>query len=194
MYRMRHDDGKPRHSRRQAGIHSRNRRIRPTTSRTLAALISILGPSNIVGQRCVDLYAGTGGVGIEFLKRGALRVDFVEQDRRRATRIEADLAKHQLVERAAVHRADAIRWLTRDQAERCEILFADPPYETQDLGKLINAITQSERIAHDATVVIEHSSRVEPPHLLPSTLKHLETRTYGDSALTFYRINRNSEA
>ncbi len=172
----------------------RNRRIRPTTSRTKAALVSILGPAYIHGKRCADLYAGTGGVGIELLSRGAESVAFVERNTRQVAAIETELKRCKLRHRATVHRADTIRWLQRSDSDAFDIVFADPPYESTDLHELINAIEASDLLTHDAYVILEHSSRLDPPRPDPNAnLTLYRSREYGDTSLTVYQVNRQPE-
>lgn len=165
---------------------SSSRRIRPTTSRTRAALISILGPTNIEGSRCADLFAGTGSVGMDLLRRGAAHVDFVETNRSLVTKLESELHRLRFSDRADVHRSDATRWNANGGHAPYDIVFADPPYETTDLDTLMDVIATSGMISLTATVVIEHSSRIEPPKPHCSLLRHSRTRVYGDSALSIY--------
>ena len=166
--------------------HTSSRRLRPTTSRTRSALISILGPLNIEGSKCADLFAGTGSVGIEFLRRNAAHVDFVETDRKQAAKLESELDRLHFGDRAKVHRSDASRWITVGGRAPYDIVFADPPYETTDLNALMDSIATSGAMSDTATVVLEHSSRVEPPKPSCGLLRHSRTRTYGDSALSIY--------
>ena len=172
----------------------RNRRIRPTTSRTKAALVSVLGPTYIQGKRCADLYAGTGGVGIELLTRGAAYVAFVERDAWHAAGIEAELQRRNLLPRASVHRSDTIRWLRRSESDTFDIVFADPPYETTDLQELLNAIEVSDLLKPDTHIILEHSSRLNPPQPEPNAnLILYRSRDYGDTSLTIYHVNRQTE-
>lgn len=171
-----------------------NRRIRPTTSRTKSALVSILGPEYIRGKRCADLYAGTGGVGIELLNRDAASVTFVERDARHVAGIEAELRRRDLSHRATVRCSDTIRWLRRSESDIFDIVFADPPYETTDLRELLNALDASGLLAVDANVILEHSSRVTPPQPEPNAnLTLIRSREYGDTSLTIYHMNRQPE-
>ena len=166
--------------------HTSSRRLRPTTSRTRAALISILGPSNIEGSRCADLFAGTGSVGIEFLRRNAAHVDFVETDRKLVAKLESELDRLHFGDRATVHRSNASRWIAKSGLAQYDIVFADPPYESTDLNALMDSISTSRAISATATVILEHSSRVAPPEPDSGILRYSRTRTYGDSALSIY--------
>jgi len=101
--------------------------VRPTMDRVKAAIFSSLGEV-IVGARVLDLFAGTGALGIEALSRGAASAIFVEDDRQSAEAIEKNLAKTKL--KARVRHQDVFDFLRqRSNAEKFQIIFADPPYE-----------------------------------------------------------------
>jgi 16S rRNA (guanine966-N2)-methyltransferase len=101
--------------------------VRPTMDRVKAAIFSSLGEM-IIGARVLDLFAGTGGLGIEALSRGASSVIFVENDRRSAEAIAENLARTKLEGR--VHREDVFDYLRQQsKIERFQVIFADPPYE-----------------------------------------------------------------
>jgi len=101
--------------------------VRPTMDRVKAAIFSSLGEA-IIGARVLDLFAGSGALGIEALSRGAASVIFVENDRQSAEAIEVNLAKTKLEGR--VLRQDVFDFLRpRSNAQQFQIIFADPPYE-----------------------------------------------------------------
>jgi 16S rRNA (guanine966-N2)-methyltransferase len=103
------------------------RGVRPTMDRIKAAIFSSLGEA-IIGARVLDLFAGSGALGIEALSRGAASAIFVEDDRQSAETIETNLAKTRL--KGRVRRQDVFDFLRqRSNAEKFQIIFADPPYE-----------------------------------------------------------------
>jgi 16S rRNA (guanine966-N2)-methyltransferase len=103
------------------------RGVRPTMDRVKAAIFSSLGDA-IIGARALDLFAGSGGLGIEALSRGAASVIFVENDRQSAEAIEKNLAKTNL--KGGVRQQDVFDFLRRgSNAGKFQIIFADPPYE-----------------------------------------------------------------
>jgi 16S rRNA (guanine966-N2)-methyltransferase len=109
------------------------RGVRPTMDRVKAAIFSSLGEA-IIGARVLDLFAGSGALGIEALSRGAASAIFIEDDRQSAEAIEKNLAKTNL--KGLVRDQDVFDFLRqRSNAERFEIIFADPPYEKLDSGK-----------------------------------------------------------
>jgi len=107
--------------------------VRPTMDRVKAAIFSSLGDA-IIGARVLDLFAGTGALGIEALSRGASSATFVENDRQSAEAIEKNLAKTNL--KGRVRHQDVFDFLRqRSNAEKFHIIFADPPYEKTHHGK-----------------------------------------------------------
>src|SRR3954451_14910153 len=109
------------------------RGVRPTMDRVKAAIFSSLGEA-IIGARVLDLFAGSGALGIEALSRGATSAVFIEDDRQSAQAIEENLAKTNLVGR--VRHQDVFDFLRRpSNAEKFQIVFADPPYEKNQHGE-----------------------------------------------------------
>jgi 16S rRNA (guanine966-N2)-methyltransferase len=109
------------------------RGVRPTMDRVKAAIFSSLGDV-VIGARVLDLFAGSGGLGIEALSRGASSAVFVENDRQSAEAIDANLAKTKLKGRVRhQHVFDFLRHASG--AEKFQIIFADPPYERTEAGE-----------------------------------------------------------
>jgi 16S rRNA (guanine966-N2)-methyltransferase len=108
--------------------------VRPTMDRVKAAIFSSLGEM-IIGADVLDLFAGTGALGIEALSRGAASALFVEQDRQSVAAIEKNLAKTRLSGR--IRNADVFRFLKTEAAVdlRFRVILADPPYETMESGE-----------------------------------------------------------
>jgi 16S rRNA (guanine966-N2)-methyltransferase len=107
--------------------------VRPTMDRVKAAIFSSLGDA-VAGARVLDLFAGSGALGIEALSRGASSAMFVEEDRQSTEMIERNLAKTKL--KGRVRQQDVFDFLRRGpDAERVQIIFADPPYEKTKYGE-----------------------------------------------------------
>lgn len=175
-----------------AGTH-RGRRLqsppgrstRPTSDRVREALFSILGP-RVEGAAVLDLFAGSGALGIEALSRGAASVTFVESDRRAAATIEANLAA--LGERAEIAPRDALDWLRRPPAGSAfALVLLDPPYDSAvrlaaPLSELLPAV-----LAEDATIVSESDKRTP----LKLDLPLADERVYGDTRIAIHRARRD---
>ncbi len=164
-------------------------RIRPTSDRLRETLFNVLGPS-IADSYFVDLFAGTGAVGIEAISRGARDVFFVESSVKAARLIRENLASLEIRAGAEVIEADAVRGLERLASRRlmADFIFLDPPYEKADeYSDVLEFLDASHLIAPRGIVIVEHFSKME----LPQRLDRLEcTREIeqGDTLLTFYRL------
>ena len=156
------------------------RAIRPTADRVREALFSILG--DVSGLRVLDLFAGSGALGIEALSRGASEAVFVDSSPRAVTAIRANLGSLGLD--ATVRRRDALGFLEDPEARPdYQIVFVDPPYDLA--GRL--AAPLAERLpgilAADARIVTESDKR--HPLILPFPL--MRERVYGDTRLAVHR-------
>ncbi|HTQ81342.1 MAG TPA: 16S rRNA (guanine(966)-N(2))-methyltransferase RsmD [Thermoanaerobaculia bacterium] len=157
---------------------------RPTESRVREALFSIWG-ERIAGASFLDLFAGSGVVGIEARSRGARSVLAVDSEPRTLKVLEKNLAPLG-VTGFAVRRLALPGGLARLAAEAgpFDLAFADPPYAFAEYGPLLGAIPPL--LASAAELVIEHSSRTELPEEAGS-LQRTDLRRYGESSLSFYR-------
>lgn len=152
------------------------RRTRPTTDRAREAWMSIVSPS-LVGARVLDLFAGSGALGLEALSRGAASATFVEDDPRALAALRKNVEALGAQSRVAVIRTDAVKFVRTLDAGAFDVAFADPPYERG----LATAIAERWLATAFARILgLEHSPR-EP---LPGSD---DTRRYGDTAITFYR-------
>jgi 16S rRNA (guanine(966)-N(2))-methyltransferase RsmD len=163
----------------------KGRDTRPTPDRVREALFSILG-ERVSGATVLDLFAGTGALGIESLSRGAARAVFVEAHRQTAALIEKNLGVLGAVEARVLSlpAARALSLLGRD-AWRFDIAFLDPPFDAGLLGPTLAALAGSGLMAGGAIVVCEHPGRTEPP-VAPPRWKLSEDRRYGEVALALY--------
>ena len=138
--------------------------IRPTPDRVRETLFNWL-QQRTPDARVLDLFAGSGALGLEALSRGAARVTFVEQDRRAAAAIDA-LAQEWQEAAAAVVCADALGWLSQaNDAGPFDIVFLDPPYDSELLSAAAAALVKSGKLAPDARVYLESRARAAMPAL-----------------------------
>lgn len=147
----------------------------------------MIGPSQTLGNTVLDLYSGSGGFGIEALKRDAARVDFVEIDGRRCAAIKRRIEKLEFSDRCTVHRSDAIRAIAKRLSGKFDIVFADPPYELNPFQQIFIALTESRLLNNHATVFAEHSSRTYLADDLGG-LRVSKRRRYGDTAISVYEV------
>ena len=119
----------------------------------------------IAGARVLDLFAGSGALGLEALSRGAAHVTFVEKDRTAAAAIAA-LAREWREESISVDCSDALGWLARSPGEvKFDVVFVDPPYDTNLLAATLAAIAARQALAPDARIYVEHRAREALPEL-----------------------------
>ena len=145
--------------------------LRPTPDRVRETLFNWLQPV-LAGAHCLDLFAGTGALGIEALSRGAAAVDFVETDARLADLLRANLARLKQV--ARVVRSDALRFLAETQA-RYDVAFLDPPFGADLWSTAAQALEAHDRLQANAWIYVESPSG-EPPRLPAQWALHRESR------------------
>jgi 16S rRNA (guanine966-N2)-methyltransferase len=162
------------------------RGVRPTMDRVKAAIFSSLGEV-IIGARVLDLFAGSGSLGIEALSRGAASVIFVEDDRQSAEAIEKNLAKTKL--KGRVQRQDVFDFLRqRSNAEKFQIIFADPPYEQARPGesptqKLLNNQSLPQLLEPTGIFVLEKRPSESVAEL--KLWRVFRQKTYGATEILF---------
>jgi len=156
--------------------------LRPTSDRVREALFARLG--DLTGAAVLDLYAGTGALGIEALSRGAASLVSVERSRRAAAVISTNLDSLGLesVSRVVVGDVcDALRRLGRS-GECFDLVFLDPPYAAGEAAAALHALVEASVLAPGATVVLERGRSHPVAHL--AGLELLDERTYGDTVIT----------
>lgn len=157
--------------------------LRPTTDRVKEGLFSAV-QFEIEGRRALDLFAGTGQLGIECLSRGAARAVFVDRDPRALAAVREGLRRTGLSERADLVRGDALAYLERSR-ERFDLIFLDPPYDTGLLEAALERIAAFDILAPRGIIAAERpaaSPLDAPPPFLPR-----RTYRYGKIAVTLFR-------
>ncbi|TNJ64242.1 16S rRNA (guanine(966)-N(2))-methyltransferase RsmD [Paenibacillus hemerocallicola] len=164
---------------------------RPTTDKVKEAIFSMIGPY-FHGGIVLDLYAGTGGLGIEALSRGMDKAVFVDADKKSIEVVHANLQAARLEEKAEVYRNDALRALKAlgKREARFHLVFLDPPYKVTAIVQLIQTMLEQEMLESAATIVVEHdSANVFDDQIGDAVrIKHTE---YGETAVSIYRRTRN---
>ena len=151
----------------------------------------MLGPAGASGLRVLDIYAGTGALGIEALQRGAISAVFIEQNSRRCDEIKKTLEKRRLAMQGTVQRGSALNAVRRLKGE-FDLIFADPPYDLNEFESLFARVDAAGLIAPHATAFLEHSKMTELPDSLPG-LALSTHRRYGDTALSVYRAQSGTD-
>lgn len=161
-------------------------RIRPTSDRVREAVFNILH-YDFNDTSVLDLYAGTGALGIEALSRGARRAVFVDSGREAAKVIKENLETLCVGERARLitkKAAPALKLLNAD-GEKFHMVFMDPPYRTDEDGKLLSFLAGLDVLESGAVVIVEHDASHELSEEYGS-LKLQDRRKYGRTAVSFY--------
>jgi len=157
--------------------------LRPTPDRVRETLFNWLMPV-IDGARCLDLFAGTGALGIEALSRGAAWVDFVERDARLAQELRSNLARLKQAD-AAVRSGDAATMLNQPPAQGYDIVFVDPPFSANLWDDIARALDQGGWLRANAQVYLEMPASLQPA--LPANwIAHREA-TAGAVRYALYR-------
>lgn len=158
--------------------------VRPTSDKVRGAIFSILLSQrrDLADAAVLDLFAGTGALGIEALSRGAARAVFVEKDARVATLIGENLALTGFTDVARVIRADAER-LDLAALGAFDLVFADPPYALVLESRALRGLAAT--LSEGGIAMVEHGIDAPPP--VPAGLEAFDAREYGDTGLTFYR-------
>ncbi|MGH2360016.1 MAG: 16S rRNA (guanine(966)-N(2))-methyltransferase RsmD [bacterium] len=164
----------------------RSRRVRPTQQAVRDALFNSLG-ARVPDARVLDLFAGTGSLGLEALRRGARFAVFVEQNSALAAEIREQLAAEGMAERAEVWRRDAIRVIRElgSTGRQFDIVVADPPYGEAWIPRVLRAIMTGGILAPSGVIVAEGHWR-DKPESEPGLVCYREAK-YGETTLWFYR-------
>lgn len=152
-------------------------RVHPTAEQVRSALLDMLA-ADVAKSRVLDLFAGTGALGLEAISRGAISADFVETRPSSLHALRANIAALRLLDRTRVFKRDALPFAAALLPGSYDIAFVDPPYESRMLDRVID----SWRVNRFARILaVEHARG----HELPAGL---ESRTFAESAVTIYRM------
>lgn len=159
--------------------------IRPTPDRVRETLFNWLAPG-IRGSRCLDLFAGSGALGLEALSRGASHVTFVERDAVAAKELRSRLSEWRATG-AVVEHGDALAYL-RGPAEAFDIVFLDPPFATGPLAEAARLLEERHWLSADALIYVETDARTGLPQL-PTAWAVTRARQAG--AVGYHLLKRN---
>jgi 16S rRNA (guanine966-N2)-methyltransferase len=171
----------------------RGKDIRPTSDRLRETLFNVLtagNPQALEGSVWLDLFAGTGAVGIEALSRGAKQAYFVETSAPAAKLIEENLRSLGIVEGYKILRDDlsGVLWRLQREHVAADVVFLDPPYRMrQAYEEALTALADSPLVWAMSLVIAEHEKKFDPGEEFGS-LRRTRKLTQGNAALSFYRI------
>lgn len=167
--------------------------IRPTSDMVREALFSILGDM-VIESRFLDLFAGSGGVGIEAYSRGANKVVFVDAASDSIRVLKNNLKKINIIEETEIIHNDYIAAIERlsFQGSKFDIIFIDPPYKMGIALDAAKKVQENNLLSKDGVIIIEHQSK----DIMPETTGIFELfkeKKYGSVSLSFYAIKKNGE-
>jgi len=164
--------------------------LRPTSDRLRETLFNVLAASSTLeGSVWLDLFAGTGAVGIEALSRGARQVYFVESERKHARLLRENLQSLKISEGFEVYESDAAAALRALDAsgEACDFCFLDPPYHTRGAyERTLKFLGDSLLVGPSSIVIAEHEKKFDPGERFGALLRYRRI-LQGDAALSLYR-------
>ena len=160
---------------------------RPMADKIKGALFNSLASLDVQPDRVLDLYAGTGNIGIEALSRGASWADFVDKGRAPAQVIRHNLAATGFADRSRVHQVGVSQYIATAAAGPYDFVILDPPYADPDILRTLESLCDSRLVESGTIVVIGHWPRIDMPDRL-GRLACLRNRCHGDSCFSIYEV------
>lgn len=163
------------------GLHTR-----PTTDNVKEAIFNILGEIKSDSQ-VLDLYAGSGSIGIEFLSRGAGRCYFIDNDINSIKSIKENLERTRLVDQAFVYKNTAEKAVKTLSSRGIifDYIFLDPPYEKEILIPILETISINNILNCEGIIIAEYEGKITLPESINTLIKK-DSRTYGGTKISFY--------
>lgn len=159
---------------------------RPTSDRVKEAIFSMIGPY-FAGGEALDLFAGTGGLGIEALSRGMDRAVFVDLEQASVDVVRSNLRSTGFEDRAEVYRNDAARALKllARRGRAFDLVFLDPPYKMRHMDELARQMQELDMLKRGCRVVVEHAAEQHYPEHIGQLVRK-KRADYGDTAVSIY--------
>lgn len=160
---------------------------RPMTDKVKGALFNTLMSLGVQPDRVLDLYAGTGALGIEALSRGASHATFVDKGREQCTTIRFNLELTRFAEQASVRQVGVESFILTAR-DAYDFIMLDPPYADPEIIPNLAQISESRLVQPGTIVVLGHSDRVNPPDQV-GTLERIRHKRHGDSCFSIYEMD-----
>lgn len=160
---------------------------RPMADKIKGALFNALASLDVTPDRILDLYAGTGNIGIEALSRGGSWADFVERGREQVKVIRQNLENTGFADRSRVHQVPVRTYVATARAEPYDFVILDPPYADPDILEILETVGSSQLVKSGTIVVIGHWPRLEMPERV-GRLECLRSRCHGDSCFSIFEV------
>lgn len=162
---------------------------RPTTDRVKESVFSIIESKKHINSRAevLDLFSGSGGMGLEFLSRGASRVCFIDIDMNSINTLKENISKCKAESKTEVYKNDVIKAieLLSKKNKKFDYIFMDPPYEKNIIPKVIETIYNSGILNPEGIIIAEHEFGLEIEERI-GDIKKVDTRKYGTTGVSFF--------
>ncbi|HEY4715490.1 MAG TPA: 16S rRNA (guanine(966)-N(2))-methyltransferase RsmD [bacterium] len=165
----------------------KHRILRPTTERVRQAIFNILGSERIENKDVLDLFAGSGALGIDAISRGAVRAEFVEQNKIMCNLIKKNLAELRLLKYTKVRHGDVLKEIETilNEGKKFGLIFADPPYGKGFVNKVLSQVASGDILEKEGVFVLEHSKNEMPEPAYGNIVK-VFSRRYGDTLVSLF--------
>lgn len=163
----------------------KSRDVRPSSDRLKEAMFASLG-ARVEESRVLDLFAGSGALGIEALSRGAVSAVFVERDRKTAALIEDNLQSTGFAGRGEVIASDVYSYLENEASPQFDVVLIDPPYDLGLPSGVLELLAKRTLLAEGAVVVVEAATR-KLPFPAPAGFELTSQKSYGDSSVLYFQ-------
>ncbi|MGV8146499.1 MAG: 16S rRNA (guanine(966)-N(2))-methyltransferase RsmD [Alkaliphilus sp.] len=169
-------------------ITPKNYDVRPTLERVKESLFSMI-QNYIDDSVVIDLFAGTGNLGIEALSRGAKKAYFVDNNRKSIEMIEQNLVKTKLQDRAVLLKTDVIIGIEKLKFKniKADLIFADPPYADENILLFLHKISDLALLSVDGLLILEHDKNYSIPTVL-GNLVQWRKNDYGNTSITIFHL------
>jgi 16S rRNA (guanine(966)-N(2))-methyltransferase RsmD len=157
--------------------------FRPATGRVKEFIFSYLG-EEIVDARCLDLFSGSGAIGIEAISRGAFSVHFIERAHSRITLIQENLERCGFLEKAEIYRGDVFSVLRDLDPESYQIIFADPPFKMSLRHRIVEEVGTQRVLDSGGLLILEHEQHDPDPG--EHSMRCIHHRRFGSCAISVY--------
>lgn len=171
----------------------KNMEVRPTADRVKESVFNIIG-SRIIGAKVLDLFAGTGNLGLESWSRGAAAITFIDESRESLRLVASNIAKCRAQADCTVLKGNAVNVIDRlyRQGQRFDFAFCDPPYNKGWLAKIATALKEAPLLKDGGYLIVERACHEEIIGL-PQEYELVRSEKYGETLIDFIRFNGGSQ-
>ena len=165
----------------------KNMDVRPTSDRVKESLFSIIG-TKIVGTHVLDLFAGTGNLGLEAWSRGAEKVVFVDESHASLQLVRSNITKAKAEDMTTVIKGNAVKVIAdlTARGEKFDFIFCDPPYNKGLPAQIIQMVAKYDLVIPGGYLIVEHSQHESLPEL-PTKFEVIRCEKYGETLISFLR-------